>query len=112
MTTRFPWYWAWRGWRASTWIFLLWSALMWPRIAMLLRDDAWLSHDLAAGFVIFWVLGVWFIVMARAFASLGRARQYPEAAGRSVGAIARAAAPFAALIALAGILAAQHASAW
>jgi len=110
--TAYPWYWAWRGWRASTWTFLLWSAVMWPRIAMLLRDERWLSHDLATAFIIFWVLGVWFIVMARAFASLERPRQYPEAAGRSAGAVVRAAAPFAALVALAGILVAQRATAW
>lgn len=106
MTARYPWYWAWRGWRASTWTFLLWSALLWRQIIPLLQDgDEGLlsSHDLAAGFILFWLLGVWFIVMARMLASTGRAPR-PRHGGGPAGAILRAAAPFAAVALLAVIL--------
>ena len=81
MIKRYPWYWAWRGWRASTWLFLLWSALVWPQVATMLRDqDEWLfARETAAVFIIFWFLGVVFIGMARAFASLERAEWPPKA---------------------------------
>ena len=103
MPKRYPWYWAWHGWRASTWIFLLWSALVWPQVATFLRDDGWLSHDLATAFVIFWILGVWFIVMARALASLARAERPPKPERSSLGNVVRGAAPFVA-VALLGVL--------
>jgi hypothetical protein len=105
MTTRYPWYWAWRGWRASTWIFLLWSSLMWRQIVPLLQDDdGWLSRDLATGFVIFWLLGVWFVGMARLLATADGVPRRPEPDPRSVSGALRAVAPFAAAVLLAFIL--------
>jgi hypothetical protein len=65
--TPYRWYWAWRGWRASTWAFLLWSALCWPSIVSTARSDELFAEQVAFVLVVAYLVGVGAVLATRAF---------------------------------------------
>jgi hypothetical protein len=115
-TPEHPWYWSWRGWRASTWLFLYWSAVLWPAIVATAASDEVLAGIGAAFLIGLWAAGGGLLALGRFLAGRIRARigaaDGPRG-GRPV-AVARKALPFVAALFLlylvaASLLAAENA---
>jgi hypothetical protein len=109
-----PWYWSWRGWRASTWLLLYWSAVMWPAIVSTAVSDEFLSGVGAAVGIGVWAVGVGLVALGRFLAGRIRARigsaDGPRG-GRPV-ALLRTALPFAAALVLLYFVAVPLVAAW
>jgi hypothetical protein len=109
-----PWYWSWRGWRASTWLLLCWSAVVWQAIVSTAVSDEFLSGVGVAFGIGVWAVGVGLIALGRFLGGRIRARVEPadgSRGGRPVAAV-RTALPFAAAVVLLYLVASPLVAAW
>ena len=109
-----PWYWSWRGWRASTWLLLYWSAVMWPAIVSTAAGDELLSGVGVAVGIGAWAVGVGLIALGRFLAGRIGARVEPAECSRGgrPGAAVRTSLPFAAALVLLYLVALPLVAAW